>query len=195
MFPSARAPRRPATKGENTVTTIWLTTRGGDKGDTSLCSGERVPKDSPRVETYGTLDECQAALGLARALCCSDDIRQEIFRLEDQLSFAMGYFADCPGMEEPDPAQLDALVEKVRGIVGETFSFVRPGDSASGAALHLARTVARRAERSAVKLYRMNQLSDGAYAYINRLSDAIYALSLWTDRVNKECAAASSEHL
>ncbi len=169
---------------------VWLTTRGGDKGETALCSGERVPKDSPRVETYGTLDECQAALGLARALCCSEELRQEILRIEDHLSLVMGYFAECPGMDEPDPAFLDEVVEKVRGIVGETFAFVRPGDSASGAALHLARTVARRAERAAVKLYRMNQLSERSYAYINRLSDAIYALSLWTDRITKDCIAS-----
>ncbi|HQF91049.1 MAG TPA: cob(I)yrinic acid a,c-diamide adenosyltransferase [Synergistaceae bacterium] len=172
---------------------VWLVTRGGDKGETSLGDGERVPKDSPRVETYGTLDECQAALGLARSLCPFDDLGQEILRLEDHLGSVMGYFAAYPGMEEPDVTLLDGVVERVRGVVGDSFSFVRPGDSAPGAALHLARTVARRAERSAVKLYRMNQLSDQAYAYINRLSDAIYALSLWADKASKDRTAPSSK--
>lgn len=166
----------------------WITTKGGDKGTTSLGNNERVPKDHPRVETYGTLDECQAHLGMARATCCDDRIRKELFDLEANLGVVMGYLALFPGLPEPDPSFLDAIVVRVREIVGTTFRFVRPGDSVPGAALHQARTVARRAERVAVKLLRDGELGDNAYAYINRLSDAIYALALWTDKVNRDCA-------
>jgi len=166
---------------------VWITTKGGDKGDTSLGSGERIPKDHVRVETYGTLDECQAALGMARATCCDKDIATELFRLEEELGSVMGYIAQYPGLPEPDPATLEALILKVRDITGATFHFVRPGDSVPGAALHMARTIARRAERIAVKLYREGALSENAYRYVNRLSDAIYALALWTDKVNREC--------
>ncbi|MFA0888156.1 MAG: cob(I)yrinic acid a,c-diamide adenosyltransferase [Synergistales bacterium] len=165
----------------------WITTKGGDKGLTSLGNNERVPKDHPRVETYGTLDECQAHLGMARATCCDDRIRKELFDLEADLGLVMGYLALYPGLPEPNPSFLDAIVERVRENVGTTFRFVRPGDSVPGAALHQARTVARRAERSAVKLLREGQLEDRAYAYINRLSDAIYALALWTDKANCDC--------
>ncbi|MDT8283890.1 MAG: cob(I)yrinic acid a,c-diamide adenosyltransferase [Thermovirgaceae bacterium] len=169
------------------MTEPWITTRGGDRGTTSLGDGTRVPKDHPRVELYGTLDECQAAMGLARASCCNENIREDLFRIEDAMGAVMGYLALFPGLPEPDPALLEDIVEKVRGIIGETFRFVRPGDSLPGAALHLARTIARRAERLAVALHREGEIGDAPYAWINRLSDAIYALSLWTDKINREC--------
>jgi cob(I)alamin adenosyltransferase len=163
----------------------WITTRGGDKGATSLGDGTRLPKDHPRVELYGTLDECQAALGLARAFCRHDDIREEILRLEETLGAVMGFLALFPGLPEPDPNALDEIVKKVRVITGETSRFVRPGDSLPGAALHLARAIARRAERVAVGLHRDGGIGNSAYAWLNRLSDAIYAISLWTDWVNR----------
>ena len=165
----------------------WITTRGGDKGTTSLGNGERVPKDHPRVEAYGTLDECQAHLGMARATCCDEKIRKELLDLEAALGPVMGYLALYPGLPEPDPASLDGIVARAREVVGTTFRFVRPGDSVPGAALHQARTVARRAERAAVKLYREGSLGEQAYAYVNRLSDAIYALALWNDKIDGEC--------
>ncbi len=162
---------------------IWITTRGGDRGKTSLGDGTRVDKDHPRVALYGTIDECQAALGLARATACAPELAGSILELETDLYGVMGYLALYPGQKEPDAEKLDAIVLKVKNIVGTRFQFVRPGDSPSGAALHLARTVARRAERAAVALFRTEELDERAYAYINRLSDAIYALSLWTDHV------------
>lgn len=169
------------------MTKSWITTKGGDNGTTSLGNGIRVPKDHPRVELYGTIDECQAALGLARACCCTEGIREDLLRIENDMGYAMGYLALFPGIPEPDPAPLEDIVEKVRGIIGETFRFVRPGDSLAGAALHLARTIARRAERIAVALHRNGEIGDASFAWINRLSDAVYALSLWTDKVNREC--------
>ena len=159
-----------------------ITTKGGDKGTTSLCSGERVPKDDLRVEVYGTMDECQAHVGMARATCPIPEIREELFRLEENLSYAMGSLALCADLPAPDPAFLEALVERVKGVFRGPFRFVRPGDSVPGAALHQARTVARRAERVAVKLYREGKLQETEYVYLNRLSDAIYALSLWVDQ-------------
>ena len=165
----------------------WITTKGGDKGTTSLGDGTRVPKDHPRVNLYGTLDECQAAIGLARATCCHEEIRHELFRIEEAMGAVMGYLALFPGLPEPDPSSLEETVEKVRVIMGETFRFVRPGDSVPAAALHMARTIARRAERLAVALHRDGEIGEAPYAWINRLSDAIYALSLWTDKANHEC--------
>ncbi len=170
---------------------IWVTTRGGDKGLTSLGNGKRVPKDHPRVELYGTLDEAQAALGLARAASCHPDIQEQLLVIENELGSVMGFLALYPGLPEPDPASLDHIVEKVRLAVDAQFRFVRPGDSIPGAALHMARTVARRAERFAVKLFREDDLSEPAYAYVNRLSDAIYALSLWSDKLDHDCGKPS----
>ena len=164
----------------------WITTKGGDKGETSLCDGTRVPKDSLRVELYGTLDECQAHIGMARAACSYPEVCEELCRLEQALGPVMGYIARCETLPVPDISVLEELIEKVRTITGETFRFVRPGDSLPGAALHVARTVARRAERVAVKLFRNNELDDSSYAYVNRLSDTIYALALWIDHLTRE---------
>jgi len=164
-----------------------ITTKGGDSGFTSLGNGERVPKDHPRVNLYGTLDECQAAVGMARATCCTPMIGERLLTIEREMGGVMGYLALFPGIPAPDTAGLESIVEEVGRITGHTFRFVTPGDTLPGAALHMARTVARRAERLAAGLHREGELDEKALAWINRLSDAIYALSLWTDKVNREC--------
>ena len=112
-----------------------ITTKGGDKGMTSLASGERVPKDDVRVELYGTLDECQAALGIARSLCKSQKTAVEIFAIEDNLFGVMAYFAECD-YPVPDPQILENISSRVAAGIEERELFVRPGDTACGAALH-----------------------------------------------------------
>ncbi|WP_024822755.1 MULTISPECIES: cob(I)yrinic acid a,c-diamide adenosyltransferase [Aminobacterium] len=160
---------------------VWITTKSGDFGETSLGNGKRVPKDDLRVEVYGTLDECQAHVGMARAFCELKEIYDTLYWMEEQLGLLMGYISLYPGLSCPDVNALEEIVEKVGTITGQKFRFIRPGDSKTGAALHVARTVARRAERVALKLYRTKELPLEGYTYINRLSDAIYALSLWYD--------------
>ncbi len=164
----------------------WITTKGGDFGETSLGNGERVPKDHLRVEVYGTIDECQAHVGMARAFCENEEICETLCWLEQQMGILMGHLALFPGLPCPNISDLEAIVDKVGKITGETFRFIRPGDSKAGAALHVARTVARRAERLAVKLFRTKELQEDSYSYINRLSDVIYALSLWYDYVTRQ---------
>jgi cob(I)alamin adenosyltransferase len=168
------------------MTDVWITTKGGDRGETSIGNGDRVPKDHPRVETYGTLDECQAHIGMARSLCEYPDICEHLCTLEKELSKLMGYIALYPGLTCPDIAELESITETVGRVTGKTARFVRPGDSTPGAALHVARTVARRAERAAVKLFRTGELREDAYQYVNRLSDVIYAVSLWYDHLERE---------
>jgi cob(I)alamin adenosyltransferase len=102
------------------------------------------------------------------------------------MSILMGYIALYPGLMCPDIAKLEEITQVVGEVTGKTFRFVRPGDSTPGAALHVARTVARRAERIAVKLFRSGELADDAYQYVNRLSDVIYALSLWYDHLERQ---------
>lgn len=161
-----------------------VTTKGGDSGTTSLGSGERVAKDDSRVELYGTLDECQAALGLARSTCKSEKIAKDIFFIEDYLFSAMAYFAECD-FPEPDPAIMENITERVTESIGEANMFVRPGDSQCGAALHLARTIARRAERLATPMLRDGKITEKSYKFINRLSDVIYVISLKVDEEEK----------
>lgn len=164
---------------------IRITTKGGDKGTTSLGNGTRIAKDDIRVELYGTLDECQAALGLARAACKSPKTSEDIFFLEDYLFSAMAYFAECD-FPEPDPMILENVSSRVAASIKEAQIFVRPGDSSCGAALHLARTIARRAERTATPLFRDNGITEKSYAFLNRLSDVIYMISLKVDEEERE---------
>ena len=174
---------------------VWVTTKGGDRGETSLADGQRVPKDHPRVETYGTLDECQAQVGLARSLCEYPEICEQLCLIEQELGKAMGHIALYPGLPCPDISILEKITEKAGERAGKNFRFIRPGDSTPGAALHIARTVARRAERAAVKLFRDREMEEDIYSYINRLSDAIYALSLWYDFLSRGEKGDSSQCL
>ncbi|NLD05238.1 MAG: cob(I)yrinic acid a,c-diamide adenosyltransferase [Synergistaceae bacterium] len=164
---------------------INITTKGGDNGTTSLGNGVRVDKDDQRVELYGTLDECQAALGMARAACLSPKTAEDIFFLEDYLFNAMAFFAECD-FPEPDPQILANVSSKVARTIKKAELFVRPGDSSCGAALHLARTIARRAERTATPLFREKRITDKSYAFLNRLSDVIYIISLKVDEEERE---------
>ena len=165
---------------------INVITKGGDKGTTSLANGERVAKDDPRVELYGTLDECQAALGLARAMCNDETAARDLLFLEDYLFGAMAYFAKCD-YDEPDAAILENMAARISEDLPEGgMSFVRPGDSCCGAALHMARTIARRAERIAVPLYRDGRIDEKGFNFLNRLSDVIYLLSLKIDALAKK---------
>lgn len=168
-----------------------VTTKGGDKGTTSLASGERVPKDDRRVELYGALDECQAALGLARSVCRFEGTARDIYFLEDYLFGAMAYFAECD-YPEPDPKIMENMTARVTESVKGGLSFVRPGDSQCGAALHLARTIARRAERIATPAFRDGKLNEQAYMFLNRLSDVIYVLSLKVDELEKAAGTKSN---
>ncbi len=164
---------------------INITTKGGDRGTTSLGNGTRIDKDDRRVELYGTLDECQAALGIARAAGASPRTAEDIFFLEDYLFSAMAYFAECD-FPEPDPNILENISARVSQSIKEGSIFVRPGDSSCGAALHLARTIARRAERVATPLFREKLITDKSYAFLNRLSDVIYLISLKVDEEERE---------
>lgn len=156
--------------------TVWLTTKKGDGGQTELYDRTLLAKDDPLVELYGTVDEAQAALGMARAL--SDGaVAERAKALESRLFELMAHLAhaDTP---VPPVAELEEWQNEARQAVGERFSFRLPGDSKAEAAWHLARTIIRRAERRAVSLAREGRVSSQALRYLNRLSDCFYALML-----------------
>ncbi|MFR5879510.1 MAG: cob(I)yrinic acid a,c-diamide adenosyltransferase [Cloacibacillus evryensis] len=156
-------------------------TKGGDKGTTSLANGERIAKDDRVVELYGTIDECQAALGMARAFCEDEKTARDIYFIEDYLFGAMAYYAKCD-YPAPDPAIIENMAARITEALPEGgMTFVRPGDTRCGSALHLARTIARRAERTATPLFRDGKLEEKGYQFLNRLSDVIYLLSLKVD--------------
>ena len=127
-----------------------ITTKTGDNGETSLLTGERVKKSGLRVDTYGTLDEVDSALGLARAFSDKDDVAERILKLQRKLPALMADFASC-GTESritmEDVREIESWCDDVESDLPEEHAFIIPGGSQSGAMLDLARTTARRAER------------------------------------------------
>ena len=165
-------------------------TRTGDKGTTGLASGERRPKHDLRIEAYGTVDEVNACVGLAR-LHTRDEAELDgmLGRIQNEL-FDLGADLATPDTDKPLPYEplriLDAQVERLEreidrlnGELKPLRSFVLPGGSPAAAALHLARTVCRRAERLAVALSEKpgETVSPAALKYLNRLSDFLFVAS------------------
>ena len=161
-------------------------TRGGDRGETSLTDGSRVPKDDPRVEAYGTVDEANAAIGLARlhappaADAILARIQNDLFDLGADLSTPAGERKRQAGALRIAAAQVTRLEREIDALNADLKpldSFVLPGGSPCAAHLHLARTVARRAERVAVRLAAANEINPEALKYLNRLSDLLFVLA------------------
>jgi cob(I)alamin adenosyltransferase len=136
-----------------------VTTKTGDKGQTSLYTGERVDKDCQRVETYGTIDELGSALAMARAFAEKAEVRERILKLQQLLSQLMADFASC-GQQPYITAEMVLAIEQeiaaVEGRLPALTRFLVPGDTKAGAMLDMARSTARRAERCACRLSRGN---------------------------------------
>ncbi len=165
-------------------------TRGGDKGDTSLFDGTRVPKSDPRVAVYGTIDELNSLLGWARVAASGDRLKKALERIQNEL-FTLG--ADFATPTDSMKASKRVLATHVEALERETDSFfdqvgnpsgfVLPGETEPGARIHIARTVARRAERLAVELHHNQPINPEALRYLNRLSSLLYAMAIWSDSV------------
>lgn len=163
-------------------------TRTGDLGDTGLFGGGRVPKDDPRVAAYGDVDELNSVIGVARAAESLPRIDDVLLGLQRDL-FSIGALLATPDLEKMEQhltkARLDAgrIMELERAIdAGEAEldplkAFILPGGSPKGAALHLARTVCRRAERAVVGLSRDTVIPPVVVIYLNRLSDLLFVLA------------------
>jgi cob(I)alamin adenosyltransferase len=162
-------------------------TRGGDGGETSLGDGARVPKHDLRVAAFGTVDEANAVLGIARLHSVDrPDLDAMLARIQNDL-FDLG--ADLCTPEHPDPkhpplrivqAQVDRLEQEIDTLNAELApltSFVLPGGTPLAAQLHLARTVVRRAERLMTELAGLETVGETALKYVNRLSDHLFVLS------------------
>lgn len=162
-------------------------TRGGDAGQTSLLGGVRVDKDDARIEVYGTMDEGTSALGLARATTKYNDLCRHIIDLQGELIPVMSEAAFVPGgkalkFEVPrvQPSQverLERLIDHYNEEWIQTGQFVRPGGSPAAAALDMARSIFRRAERRLVGLNREEAVNPHLIKYVNRLSDLLYVLA------------------
>ncbi|MBI2215823.1 MAG: cob(I)yrinic acid a,c-diamide adenosyltransferase [Candidatus Rokubacteria bacterium] len=173
-------------------------TRTGDTGETALVGGARVPKDSPRIAAYGTLDELNAIVGLARVfneerLADGEAHRwldEVLKRIQNQL-FDLGSELATPpeavyeGMfrvGDAEVRELEELMDACQKTLPPLKSFVLPGGGRVGGFLHQARTVCRRAEREILALSRVEPIGEWPLRYINRLSDAFFVLGRWVGR-------------
>ncbi len=166
------------------VTLNRIYTRSGDAGTTRLASGAKVSKTDPRVEAYGAVDETNACIGLARVYT-SGDFDALLARVQNEL-FDLGADLATPAAPDEAPGSrlriLDSQVERLEGEIDalnaqlpDLKSFILPGGTPAAAALHLARTVCRRAEREAVRLIEAGEpVSGPALRYLNRLSDLLF---------------------
>lgn len=171
-----------------------IVTKRGDSGETGLLYGGRVSKSDPRVEAYGTVDEAVAALGLARALSSHQRVKTAVLQVQKQL-FTVGaeLAIDVGEYEKFDKhfsrvssAMVESLETQIQQIEGEIAmppTFIVPGASPASAALDLARTIVRRAERRAVALKESGMVRNGEIVrYLNRLSDFIYTLARFENK-------------
>jgi cob(I)alamin adenosyltransferase len=175
---------------------VKIYTKKGDDGTTSLWYGGRVPKDSPRTEAYGALDEACSALGVARALCAaegSDELAADILRLQDDLFVAGAELATAPeaaGRLEDGISRVtaemvteaEALIDRYMAEVELPPKFVIPGGNQLSAQLDVARTVIRRAERRVSTLVEQGEIaSETLVHFVNRASDLAFAMARWAD--------------
>jgi cob(I)alamin adenosyltransferase len=173
-------------------------TRRGDAGETSLVGGQRVPKDDLRIEAYGTIDELNSFIGLAResAIGMSSqapalgELADILRRVQHELFNAGSLLATLPEDVHPrqpritgaESTQLEHEIDRMNAHLEPLRSFVLPGGSRLNAELHVCRTVCRRAERICVALAARDAGSGEIVRYLNRLSDALFVWSRWASR-------------
>jgi len=173
--------------------TLKIYTRTGDEGDTALFGGGRVPKDDARVEAYGDVDELNASLGLARSIEMMPRIDEVLVPVQRDL-FAIGALLATPDRdrmrEQLSKARIDAeriaelehAIDDCERELEPLRSFIIPGGTPKAAALHVARTVCRRAERRVVTLAHDVELPELVVQYLNRLSDLLFMLARVANR-------------
>ena len=161
-------------------------TRTGDDGMTGLGGGQRVPKDSQRVETYGTVDELNSQIGVALATGLCERLTAELALVQNEL-FDLGADLATPATSQarhPVPTvetrhieKLEGLIDEFNEVVGSLTNFLLPGGSPGAAQIHVARTICRRVEREAIKLASEEEIGATVVPYLNRLSDALFVMA------------------
>ena len=189
---------------------VKIYTRTGDDGSTSLWYGGRVAKDDPRTEAYGSIDEAVSALGVARALCGADDaeLADHLLGLQRDLFVAGAELATAPEasdrLEDGVSRITEAMVSELEPVIDRYMErvelppqFVIPGGTQLSAALDVARTAVRRAERRTVTLREADGLvSEAVLHYLNRASDLVYAMARYADEEHPKLfeGRAGAEH-
>ena len=170
-------------------------TKGGDTGETSLWGGGRVLKSHPRVAAYGTLDETNSTLGLALSFLPSSEtnIISQLTRVQNELFQAGSELATQEGAKNPcalvGASEIEALEKEIDSMESQLDplqNFILPGGSSAGAAIHVARTMVRRAERECVQLSQMEKIRPEVIQYLNRLSDYLFVMGRFTNHQLKQ---------
>lgn len=167
-------------------------TRKGDKGETSLFGGQRVPKDAMRIEAYGSVDELNSVLGVVRALkpyrgidSLLEQLQQELFVLGADLATPQTDTSKrVPRIEQQQVAQLEQHIDKFETQIEPLTTFIVPGGSPVAAQLHVARTVCRRAERLVVRLSKEEPVGEWPLVYLNRLSDLLFVMARYANKLD-----------
>ena len=166
-------------------------TKTGDSGDTSLFGGQRVPKDAMRIEAYGTVDELNSVIGIARCEGSDQEVDSLLAHIQEEL-FALGADLATPRSLKKDSIRrfetrevhgLERIIDRVEPRLKPLKNFVLPGGSPQAARLHLARTICRRAERAVVRLSRHEDIGKWAVVYLNRLSDLLFVLARYANHI------------
>ena len=159
-------------------------TRTGDEGETGLFGGIRTAKDDPRISAFGTVDELNAQLGVARAAGISaaidavlDRLQHEMFALGAELASVDPVKSGTAYLQDGDVATLEGEIDRFEATLAPLTNFIVPGGTSGAAALHAARCVCRRAERELVGLLRFNQLRALLLVYLNRVGDLLFVLA------------------
>lgn len=174
-------------------------TRTGDTGETSLFGGSRIGKNDPRIEAYGTIDELNSFLGIARASWASSPLDAQLERVQSDL-FDIGAYLAAPGTKRFRSVDANRIQELEQGIdsmeadLEPLTTFIVPGGSPAAAQLHVARTVCRRAERRVVALEESSVEMQTTIAYLNRLSDFLFVAARYANRRHGTADTPWSRH-
>jgi cob(I)alamin adenosyltransferase len=157
-------------------------TKSGDAGETSLVDGSRVSKADPRVVAYGDVDELNSWLGLARVGLADQQLDEALANIQNELfivgaDLASPISIEVPRIRDEQILELEKLIDSLLEELEPLQEFILPGGAKFGAMLHLARTVARRAERSVVALGATSEINEGTLRYLNRLSDLLFVMA------------------
>ncbi len=165
-------------------------TKTGDKGGTSLLGGQRVNKDDVRIESYGTVDELNAHLGLLSALLGNEDLDKKLQILQSRLFDIGSYLASedlnhpaLPPLTDEMTKDLEVAIDEMETKLEPLKTFILPGGSKSVAQCHVCRTVCRRAERRVVTLNKLEEKYDLIVIFLNRLSDYLFVLSRFISKL------------
>lgn len=173
-------------------------TRKGDKGETSLYTGQRIPKSNPTVEAIGTVDECNCAIGSAVSMMQGvPELRKVLEQLQivQHALFDVGAALATPRthaastkldrtrFDHEETLMLEQWIDEMDAQLPQLTTFILPGGHSSGALLHVARSICRRAERLVVPLHKSGDVSDSILIYLNRLSDYLFVLSRYVNHL------------